>query len=69
MGKALVSCMEGCECVGGVMDGLTQQHFSVPKSSSFNVTQSKQCVLRVEVVKGEGGEKFKILTLSVSFVS
>ena len=68
MGKALVSCVEGCKCVGGVMDGLTRQHFSVPITSSFDVTQSKQCVMRVQVVKGEGGEKFKILSLSVYFV-
>ena len=67
MGKAQVTCVEGCECVGGEIDGMSQQHFSLPGSRSFDVTQSKECVLRLEVIKGEGGEKFKILSLSVSF--
>ena len=68
MGKAQVTCSEGCDCEGGVIDGMSQQHFSLPGSRTFDVTQSKECVLRLEVIKGEGGEKFKILSLSVSFV-
>ena len=65
MGKARVSCVQGCECEGGEMDGMTREHWSIPESSTFNVSKLNKCVLRIEVLPGVKGEKFKILGVSV----
>ena len=49
------------------MDGQIPQRWSVPATAGFAVSQGEECVVRIETEKGEGGEKFKILSLTVTF--
>ncbi|CAI5484666.1 unnamed protein product [Closterium sp. Yama58-4] len=66
MGVGHVACVEGCECEGGDIDATISQHWSVPEKRVFDVSQSENCVVRIDVRRGKG-EKFKILSFTVMF--
>ncbi|KAG2488702.1 hypothetical protein HYH03_012702 [Edaphochlamys debaryana] len=68
MGRAAVSCEDGCACDPWVLDGHTEVRNSQTLLSAFPVTQASECVVRVEVLQNtsSGGHKVKLTGLMVS---
>ena len=60
MGVARISCAAGCECEPVLADAhVPTEHVSVRESVAFNVTQSPDCELLVEVApppEARGGD-------------
>ena len=69
MGTATVRCVSGCSCRPVTIDAHWQTRASLPGLQLLpDVTQHRQCLLRVVVGKGSasGGQKFKVVGLVLS---
>ncbi|KAG2493907.1 hypothetical protein HYH03_007843 [Edaphochlamys debaryana] len=62
MGKAQISCVSGCTCESIVVDATCEQKWSQVYLSKVAVTQAKECVIEVKVLKetSSGEHKFKV---------
>lgn len=67
MGKAMVSCVENCECKQKVLDGHWTSRFSLLQIYNLRVSEHKECVIKVEVLSStkSGGHKVKIASLTM----
>jgi hypothetical protein len=67
MGTATVRCVSGCSCRPVRIDAHWSARASLPGLQLLpDVTRHPQCVLRVVVGKGSGGQKFKVVGLVLS---
>eukprot|EP00897_Mesotaenium_endlicherianum_P008439 jgi/Mesen1/7623/ME000004S07892 len=66
-GDAAFSCVTGCSCEGGLVQGLlvTSDTYHATKSQVFNVTQSSSCEVWLTSRAGKGGHMFMLVGLSV----
>ncbi len=47
MGKANVTCVQGCRCEPSILNGHTTHRHSQLEMHSFYATQSDKCIIRI----------------------
>lgn len=68
MGRARISCISGCSCSPLTVDGLHAQPQMRLATAKLHVTQSPECLIKVQVLpqSSSGHHKFKVTGLLVS---
>lgn len=65
MGVAKYACSGGCSCPPGFINALkTGEQISVDEYHLVNVTQARDCVVKLE--NTQAGKKFKLIALMLS---
>ena len=68
MGAAALTCVVGCACDGAALQGHVAERVSVEHSVALNVTQARECVLRLDVLPDtlSGEHKVKLITVTAN---
>eukprot|EP00798_Chlamydomonas_sp_ICE-L_P027685 gene27685-7326_t len=70
MGEANVTCISGCSCQWGMLDGDITDHYSQLRVQEIKVTQAANCTIAITVIKAthahDEGHKVKIGGVMVS---
>jgi hypothetical protein len=69
MGRAMVSCLQGCKCPATMLDGHHSDRVSLTHLHMFKVSQAEECMIEVvvldETASSTSGHKVKVKVSSL----